>query len=177
MKGKDVILGLLRKSDLTGYEITEIFQTRLSHFFDASTGMVYPALKSLEKNAYVSVSEVVQHGKPNKKIYKITKNGEKYFNEIIHQDVDIDVYKSDFLVHLYFDEVLTNSEMIQIVEQEQLRINNLLNQLEEYGQKWADKPTKGQRFSIEYGRAMYQAQLAETNKMLRELKSKISRTS
>lgn len=172
MKGKDVILGLLRKSDLTGYEITEIFQTRLSHFFDASTGMVYPALKSLEKDSYVTVSEVVQHGKPNKKIYKITKDGEKYFDKVIHQDVDADIYKSDFLVHLYFDDLLTNSEMIQIVEQEKLRINNLLNQLEEDGKRWANGPTDGQRFSIEYGRAMYQAQLSETNKMLKELKSK-----
>jgi Predicted transcriptional regulators len=174
MKGKDVILGLLRKSDLTGYEITEIFQTRLSHFFDASTGMVYPALKSLEKDSYVTVKEVVQHGKPNKKLYKITQNGEDYFDKIIHQDVDSDVYKSDFLVHLYFDEVLTNNEMIQIVEQEQLRISNRLNQLVEFEKEWADKPTDGQHFSIKYGQAMYRAQLSETSKMLKELKSKKS---
>lgn len=37
MKGKEIILGILKDSSHTGYEINDILQERLNHFFDVYT--------------------------------------------------------------------------------------------------------------------------------------------
>lgn len=166
MKGKEVILGLLTKENLSGYSITEMIQTRLSHFFDASTGMVYPALKSLQKDGYVTVEEQVQHGKPNKKIYQITDSGRKYFNQKIHEEVEDDIFKSDFLVHLYFDSMMTNDEITEILENEKIKIQTKLDQLKLDRSTWDANMTDGQSFSVDFGIQMYIAELAVIDKKL-----------
>ncbi|WP_054689692.1 PadR family transcriptional regulator [Fructilactobacillus florum] len=54
MKGKDIILGLLKtRGPLTGYEINEILQDQLNHFYVGSYGMIYPTLKKLENSGFV----------------------------------------------------------------------------------------------------------------------------
>ena len=66
MKGKEIILGILQDGPHTGYEINDIFQTRLNHFFDGTFGMIYPTLKKLEIEGLVSKEQVAQTDKPNK---------------------------------------------------------------------------------------------------------------
>ncbi|MQS53264.1 PadR family transcriptional regulator [Companilactobacillus mishanensis] len=168
MKGKEVILGLLSKQNLTGYSITSMIQTRFSYFFDASTGMVYPALKSLEKDGYVTVEEQVQHGKPNKKIYQITEDGKKYFSEKIHENVEDDIFKSDFLMHMYFGNMLEKDEIDKLIEDERQRIQLKLDQLESDRIEWKKYMTTGQDFSVDFGIKMYKAQL----EALKESKTK-----
>ncbi|OYS83127.1 PadR family transcriptional regulator, partial [Limosilactobacillus reuteri] len=42
MKGRDVILGILRNKPRTGYEINDILQNQISYFYDGTYGMIYP---------------------------------------------------------------------------------------------------------------------------------------
>lgn len=165
MKGKDVILGLLSERPQTGYDLTEALQTQLSHFFESSTGMVYPALKGLQKDEMVTVEEQVQHGKPNKKIYHITKKGEEYLQNVIHEDVSPDIYKSDFLVHLFFDFLLEDNEIDKILTDKINALNEKVADLKKRRQNWDYGMTPGQKYSFDIGISIYEGQL----KAIREI--------
>ena len=72
---KHGILGLLNYSDMTGYEIREVFRDSLHYFWSAHTSQIYRELQGLEKKDWVSKVYIPQQGKPDKNIYSITKEG------------------------------------------------------------------------------------------------------
>ena len=75
------LLGLLRYQDRTGYELTKVFATSLKLFWHAQESQVYRELKRLEEKGLVVSKDVIQHGKPNKRVYAITQDGRIEFVE------------------------------------------------------------------------------------------------
>jgi len=75
MSLKHGILGLLSYSPMTGYELMKVFNQSLSFFWSAQTSQIYRELDTIEKKGWVVSEEVIQHDKPNKKIFTITGNG------------------------------------------------------------------------------------------------------
>ncbi len=74
---KHGILGLLNYGDMTGYEIKEVFQCSLNYFWTAQTSQVYRELQTLEKHKWAESALVSQVGKPDKKVFHITKEGKE----------------------------------------------------------------------------------------------------
>lgn len=101
MKGREIILGILQSGPHTGYEINDILQTRLSHFFDATSGMIYPTLKKLGTEKLVTKQQISQTDRPNKNIYTITKAGKTAFSKAMSEPTSDEILKSDVLMRLY----------------------------------------------------------------------------
>ena len=99
---RSVLLGFLRRGDHTGYELKAAMDESVSFFFGVSYGSIYPALKALEVGGMVRAREVVQSGKPNKKIYTITPEGEAYFRAQLKESPAPDSFRSEFLMQLFF---------------------------------------------------------------------------
>jgi len=72
---REVILTVLARGEMTGYEITKDFEAVYVHFWRASHQQVYRELAQLNKDGQVTVKVVAQDGKPDKKVYAITKRG------------------------------------------------------------------------------------------------------
>jgi DNA-binding PadR family transcriptional regulator len=72
---REVILTVLARGEMTGYEITKDFEAVYVHFWRASHQQVYRELARLNKDGRVTAKVVAQEGKPNKKVYAITKRG------------------------------------------------------------------------------------------------------
>src|ERR687883_548981 len=53
MNLKSVLLGFLTSRDLTGYELKHLMERSVGHFFGASYGSIYPALRDLEEAGLV----------------------------------------------------------------------------------------------------------------------------
>ena len=70
-----VILTLLDKKSSTGYDITKTFASDVGYYWTASHQQVYRELNKLCNDKKVNVAVVPQDGKPDKKVYSITKNG------------------------------------------------------------------------------------------------------
>ncbi len=62
------VLAVLLDRELSGYDVTQ----RLKHFRKTSHSRIYPVLAKLESLNYVTYRDVVQEGKPDKKLYKLT---------------------------------------------------------------------------------------------------------
>lgn len=102
MKGREVILGILRNKPQTGYEINDVLKNQISYFYDGTYGMIYPTLKKLEQEGKVVKQTIIQADKPNKNVFSITAAGEKELQTYLNSDAVAEVFKSDFLMKLFF---------------------------------------------------------------------------
>lgn len=169
MKGKEVILGILQNEPRTGYEINEIIKNQLSHFFDGTYGMIYPTLKKLENDGLVEKKQVLQDGKPNKNIFSITKKGEQAFQSAMLEPLEKEIFKSDFLLKMYFSRGLTDQTTYNLINSEIEQKESSLRSLETQLDTWKDSGmTIEQKITYDYGVAYYQATL----KVLREAREK-----
>lgn len=77
---KHGILGLLSYKDMTGYELKEMFDNTLKHFWSAQTSQIYRELQSMEKIGWLESNVYEQKGKPDKRLYHITEAGRQEFH-------------------------------------------------------------------------------------------------
>ncbi len=96
-----VILGVLNNSPCTGYEISKQFDDVLGYFWKASHQQIYRELAKLSKSNQVVIRYVEQNGKPNKKIYTISSEGEMAFNTWLKSKHKIKTNNDDVLAKLY----------------------------------------------------------------------------
>src|SRR6185295_10155035 len=67
-----IILDLIKEQPRHGYDVIKAIEERFHGFYTPSAGSVYPILQELEDQDFVTSSE-----KSGKKIYSITKDGER----------------------------------------------------------------------------------------------------
>ncbi|MCM3081895.1 PadR family transcriptional regulator [Brevibacillus invocatus] len=115
MDVKTIILGFLSYGEMSGYDIKQAFSNSIGFFYDASFGAIYPALRKLEEEGLVTKQEVIQSGKPNKILYKITKAGEQSFQQEIQTPILPPVLRSDMLVKIFFGKGRTIEEQHELV--------------------------------------------------------------
>ncbi len=145
----------MHKKDLSGYELKEVIETRLSHFFDGTFGMIYPLLKKLENEKLIEKTIIIQDGKPNKNMYKITTEGKEYFEQYLKSELEKDVFKSDFLMRLYFAEYLDEVELEKLIQAEINNKKKQIKQLEIEHSTWEQGWTSYQRLTYEIGIEQY----------------------
>ena len=73
------LLGLLNYGEMTGYELDKAFKDSLEFFWQGQTSQIYRELTAMEKAGWLSSKIEVQTGKPNRKVYAITKQGRAEF--------------------------------------------------------------------------------------------------
>ena len=73
---KFVILRLISKRPMHGYEVMKALEEESKGYYRPSPGSVYPTLQMLEDEGYVTVEEA-----DGKKIYSITEDGAAYLGD------------------------------------------------------------------------------------------------
>lgn len=111
-KTKFVILGFLLNDSLSGYEIGEMIKESTNNFWQESDASIYPTLKILAKEGFVS-AESVYVGKRRKEVFTITKAGKKFFFEWFKRAPDPDQHREEFLLKLFFTDETTEEQMRQ----------------------------------------------------------------
>jgi PadR family transcriptional regulator, regulatory protein AphA len=69
------ILGLLAEEARSGYDIKNLVEERLSHFWSESFGHLYPMLRRLHERGLLAQRVERQEGRPDRKVYSITDAG------------------------------------------------------------------------------------------------------
>ena len=79
-----LVLGLLKKEPLSGYDIQMLLQTSNAESWGGVlVGSIYHALKKLEKDGYIEIASIEQTGHRQKAIYRINEAGIKYFDNLL----------------------------------------------------------------------------------------------
>ena len=97
---RHVVLTVLARGDLTGYDITKNFETVYAHFWRASHQQVYRELARLSMEGLVTAKAVAQRGKPDKKIYTITRQGLEELRQWLVAPTEMPRSQYDLLVKL-----------------------------------------------------------------------------
>lgn len=161
MNSQDVILGMLMKEALTGYQIKQLLEEVFSNFYSSSYGTIYPTLARMEKEGLITKENVLQDGKPNKNLINITPKGRDRFNAYLLAPLESDSSrKSDFMMRLYFGEFVGYDKVItwlrQAQEESQKKLDQLLGQYSLY----KDEMHPAQIICIQIGIEEYKAKLA-----------------
>ena len=158
MDVKTLCLGVLTEGDKTGYEIKRCFEDAFSHFFIAGFGSIYPALAELSRRGLVTCRSVEQEGRPDKKVYSITPEGERILVDELMSTPPRHKVRSEFLVLMYFAHMLPPTRLAAIIDEMIAKWEPTLAEIERCVA--ADEMTPGMRFAAGYGRAVLGAALA-----------------
>ena len=130
MDVKTIILGFLNYGEMSGYDIKQAFSNNIGFFYDASYGAIYPALRKMEQEGYVTKREIVQSGKPNKILYNITEEGKQLFLSEINTPIQPPMLRSDMLVKIFFGALRSKEDLEKLVNNSITFEKELFDQME-----------------------------------------------
>ena len=96
----DAILVCLTERPMTGYELAKTFDSSIGFFWKADHQQIYRELTRLRDKGHVQAREVVQSGKPNKLVYRLTVEGKAALRHWAARPSSPPSIKDDLLVRL-----------------------------------------------------------------------------
>lgn len=112
MDVKTLCLGALTLGDATGYEIRKMFdEGPFGQFYDAGYGSIYPALNALLTDDLVSVTQMAQEKRPDKKVYRLTDKGMAVFKSALAEPPTKDRFRSEHIVRLFFADYMSKHDL------------------------------------------------------------------
>ncbi len=113
---REVILTVLARGEMTGYEITKDFAAVYVHFWRASHQQVYRELARLKKDGRVTLKVIAQSGRPDRKVYSITKRGLEELKQWILAPTEPPRPQYDLLVKLLGSHIVERREFHRELE-------------------------------------------------------------
>lgn len=95
------IMTALLDEDLSGYDLAKQFDVSLGFFWSASHQQIYQQLKALTDSGLLSVTEISQSGKPDKRVYGLTDSGRKALSDWLKTETKRKPARDDLFVKLY----------------------------------------------------------------------------
>ena len=171
MNLKTVMLGFLAQEDMTGYELKHLMERSVGFFFGSSYGSIYPALRDLEGRGLVRCREVVQSGRPNKKVYEITPEGRESFGESLGDPPASDAYRSEFLMHLFFGHLHEPGRLLELLRGRRETRLAEIETLEDVREEFGEVATPYQFMTLRNGLAHARAEVGFLNEIEPEVRA------
>jgi DNA-binding PadR family transcriptional regulator len=111
-----VILGMLRKSPKSGYEIKAMVDESTRFFWAASYGQIYPELRKLADAGLVEGTDAPRDGR-RRTVYRITAAGRKELRSWLREPPRTYEMRDEGLLKLFFSDALKPSEAAAIVRE------------------------------------------------------------
>jgi len=84
-----LLLGLLRKREMHGYQLAEFLDTHLALFFDLKKATAYNLLGKMEGRGWVTSHEEQEGKRPPRRVYAITPDGEAIFQDLLRESLPV----------------------------------------------------------------------------------------
>jgi DNA-binding PadR family transcriptional regulator len=82
-----LLLGLLRRQDMHGYQLNEFIEERMHFCIDLKKPTAYYILDKMAKEGLVSVEEEQAGNRPPRRVYQVTPAGEGRFLELLQENL------------------------------------------------------------------------------------------
>ena len=76
-----MLLKLLEREDMYGYQMIETLRSRSEHAFDLKAGTLYPLLHAMEQKGYITAREESSDAGRSRRYYHLTDAGRKRLQE------------------------------------------------------------------------------------------------
>ena len=135
------ILGLISFGEMSGYDVKRFADRSIGYFFwSPASSQIYAELRRLRSLGYVREREVQQERRPDKRLYRITRDGEQALQTWLERsDIAPDMSKSPFLLKLFFGRLTPVETLIPQLEERRRQAEESLAQFEEIERHIADR--------------------------------------
>ena len=123
------ILVCLTERPMSGYDLAKFFDTSVGFFWTATHPQIYRQLKKLQDQQFVTSTEEIQSGKPNRIVYSITGEGREALKRWSREPVLPPLIKDDLLVRL---QAIEHVDRKALREQIAARLEGHREQLSQY---------------------------------------------
>ena len=82
------ILGFLRMEPTSGYTLRQRFEGSVASFWSVTQSQIYRELHALTKDGKVQVQQEAGEGKPDRKVYRLTRAGEAELEEWLQAPIE-----------------------------------------------------------------------------------------
>lgn len=136
-----VILGLLTFREMSGYDLKQLINKSITHFYwSPAKSQIYGELRRLESHGLVTMREVPQTLRPDKRLYQITSEGtEAMLQWLQSSGVEPDSYKSALLLKLFFGHMLSYDTTVRLLEERRKQTAQELAMCERRVQEFQEK--------------------------------------
>lgn len=171
------VLGILSlatqtgETPLSGYDVRKWAESLRFFYWSPAQSQIYSELRRLQKLGFVISKEVIQSGKPNKRLYEITEGGESVFRDWVNKmEIEPTVMKHGLVLRLFFGHAADPDRLVVLLEQFIESVEESLAQLaivQEYTEnsEGFDYPALVAEWGINY----YQAELATAQKIMEKI--------
>jgi DNA-binding PadR family transcriptional regulator len=121
-----VILGLLTFREMSGYDLKQLINKSITHFYwSPAKSQIYGELRRLESQGLVTMREVPQTLRPDKRLYRITSQGTEAMQKWLENSgVEPDSYKSALLLKVFFGHMLSPNTIGELLEERRQQVEH-----------------------------------------------------
>jgi DNA-binding PadR family transcriptional regulator len=175
----EVLLGLLAIEPMSGYDLGVSIRASVGHIWNESYGQIYPNLKKLAAEGFVTARAERQKGKPDRRIYSVTKRGQERLAKWLAIPPQPEIARNELLLKLFFGAQVPTEILIGFVERMVEREGAVLKELlrlehEEIAQSQQYPGAPYWKMAAHFGQMELKAHLRWAEETLEEL-HKISR--
>lgn len=126
MSLKHAILGFLSHKSFSGYGLKKTFDGSVQHFWPANQSQIYRELAILHEGGLVEQEVIKRTDRLDKKVYSITDKGREWLHDWLSTPLPSQDFREPFLIQVYFGGLLTDQELLFLLETEIRAINERL---------------------------------------------------
>jgi PadR family transcriptional regulator, regulatory protein AphA len=158
---ESAILGLLaRRGSLSGYDLKKAIEGSVGYFWGPAKSQIYAVLPRLVDDGYATRRKVVQAERPDKAVYRITKQGRQALKSWIEETpMPPEPSRNPLLLKLFFGDISSPEVLLEQVRERRQAVERLKAELEEIESVPRDPesdfyPALTRRYGLRYAQAM-----------------------
>ncbi|MFB4319205.1 PadR family transcriptional regulator [Actinomadura sp. 21ATH] len=114
---RHAVLAALLDGEYSGYQLAKIFDIAVSNFWHAVPQQLYTELTRLEKEGLIAGRQVIQHDRPNKRVFTVTPAGIEELERFATLPAKPGIIREDLLVMLQVVEHVPAEDVIAQLEE------------------------------------------------------------
>jgi DNA-binding PadR family transcriptional regulator len=125
------VLGLLTRGEQSGYDLQKFAERSVGYFWTPAKSRIYATLPRLVESGLVRRRDIVQSGRPNKQVYRLTKAGEEALRRwVADEPLEPETSRNTLLVKLFFGDLAEPEEVLRHVRQRRAEAEQLRAEIE-----------------------------------------------
>jgi PadR family transcriptional regulator AphA len=151
------VLGLLTWGEQSGYDLRKLAEHSVGYFWTPAKSRIYAVLPRLVEAGLVRRRDIVQSGRPNKQLYRLTPQGEEALRRwVTEHPLEPETSRNTLLVKLFFGDLASPDELLPHIRQRRSEAEQLKAEIEAIDAERDDDlyPRLTRLYGLEYAKAI-----------------------
>ncbi len=163
---------------MTGYDIKQAFDRAIASYWNAGNSQIYTTLKALEHDGLLESELVIQQHRPNRKLYRLTPQGERELEDWLKEPAPERFTKDEFLTKLFFCGQTSDEVALRHLLEHRQALERQLAHMEWVREHYSQRPARRphlleyQLLVREYKAETLRADLAVTDRAIARLRER-----